>query len=220
MNASDSQPPTPPPPAADIAARKHRQHQFSLGLYPSPVLRAVCPPVETFDSTLRDLVQEMFELMRAHCGIGLAGPQVALEQRVLVAAFEDRRLCLTNPHVLQAAQPGEFIEGCLSLPGLRRRMSRPERIRVTGYDQTGRKISFAATGLWARVIQHELDHLNGVLICDRGCPVDEECEQIPVVVPAVLVKERERHSTPGPGRSRRSAPQPGPTRPGSPTDAL
>jgi peptide deformylase len=149
-------------------------HRFSLVLHPDPILRVVCPPVETFDSTLRDLVQEMFDFMHAHGGIGLAGPQVAIQQRVLVAAIEGRPLCLTNPEIRAAAELDHAVEGCLSLPDLRVNVRRPERLLVTAYDPCGRKVNFGVSGLWARVIQHELDHLNGVLILDHGPPLQED----------------------------------------------
>jgi peptide deformylase len=194
VNSTDDKLPDSGASARELAERQRRLSHLSLVLYPDPVLRSVCQPVETFDSTLRDFVREMFELMQTHGGIGLAGPQVALEQRLLIAAIEEKHLCLTNPEIQDASEPGEFIEGCLSLPDVRVKVPRPERIRVTGHDQYGRKIRFGATGLWARVIQHELDHLNGVLICDRGRPLGEECLQCPLRLPAVLVEERKRQS--------------------------
>jgi peptide deformylase len=206
--------------SGEAAAREHRLHRLSLVLYPDPVLRAVCPPVEVFDSSLRDLVQEMFDLMQSHGGIGLAAPQVALEQRVLVAAIEGRHLCLANPEVRDAAEPAEFLEGCLSLPGVRVKVARPERIRVTGFDPCGRKTSFGATGLWARVIQHELDHLNGVLICDRGHPVAEQCAQCPLMLPAVLLEERKQRSHPHVRLPKPSAHKARPDPPGDPSAAI
>jgi peptide deformylase len=180
----------------EVVARKHRRHRLSLVLYPNAVLRTVCLPVETFDHTLRDLVQEMFELMRTHSGIGLAGPQVAIPQRVLVCEIEGRQWCLTNPEVQATGAPGWFTEGCLSLPGVRVAIHRLERIRVTGYDTRGQRRCFGATGLWARVIQHELDHLNGVLISDYGPPVVAAGPAPQVAWPASLVGERKRVSLP------------------------
>ena len=116
--------------------------KLSLVSYPDPVLRAICHAVDRFDSTLSDLVQEMFSLMQTHAGIGLAGPQVALEQRVLVCAIQGRQLCLTNAEIHESSQPGEFVEGCLSLPNIQISVTRPERIQVSGYDIRGRKIRF------------------------------------------------------------------------------
>lgn len=138
-----------------------------LAVYPDPVLRTVCPPVEQFDTGLRELVEDMLGCMRFHGGIGLAAPQVALEKRLFVCGMNDEFLVLANPQIKEAGQEGEMVEGCLSLPFLQVNVPRPERVEVTGYDPSGRKQSLTATGLWARVIQHEMDHLNGVLICDH-----------------------------------------------------
>jgi len=196
-----------------------RLRRLNLVLHPDPVLRTVCPPVGVFDSTLRDLVQEMFELMQAHGGIGLAGPQVAVEQRVFVALLGGRYLCLTNPVVQDKDEPGEFLEACLSLPGVRVKVLRPERLHVTGYNQCGRRVSLGATGLWARVIQHELDHLNGVLILDRGNPTGETCVQPISRLPAVLLDESKRRSRPLARRPTRLAHEPRLPPPPAPTAA-
>ena len=173
----------------EIVARRRQLPKLSLVYYPNPILRAICRPVDSFDGTLRDLVREMFSLMQMHGGIGLAGPQVAVEQRVFVCAIQGRQLCLTNPEIQEAGKPGEFVEGCLCLPDVHISVLRPERIRVSGYDARGRKTRFGATGLWARVIQHELDHLNGVLICDRGAPPTQSRGTRLPTLPAELVEE-------------------------------
>jgi len=170
--------------------------RLSLVLFPDPVLRTVCEPVERFDSTLRDVADEMMEMMRRHSGIGLASPQVGLRQRLFVCRIEEHPLVLTNMEVKDASEPRDFVEGCLSLPGVQVNVRRPERIRVTGYDLRGRRQSFGATGLWARVIQHELDHLNGVLICDYQHHESEKCSHCPLELPAVLVEERKHQSRP------------------------
>lgn len=170
-------------------ARCGQAPELSLVYYPDSILRAVCRPVDHFDSALHDLVQEMFSLMQSRMGIGLAGPQVAVEQRVFVCAIEGRQLCLTNPEIHKFGESGAFVEGCLSLPDVHINVLRPERIRVSGYDARGRKTRFGATGLWARVIQHELDHLNGVLICDRGEPPAQPGVSSPPAWPATLVEE-------------------------------
>lgn len=172
-------------------------HRLSLVLYPDTILRAVCEPVEAFDSTLRDVADEMLALMRQHGGIGLAAPQVGLRQRLIVGGLDDLPFVLANVEVQDASNPRDAVEGCLSLPGTRINVGRPERIRVTGYDLHGQRRSFGATGLWARVIQHELDHLNGVLICDYNHPEQEKCEHCPLELPAELVEERKHLSRPG-----------------------
>jgi len=179
---------------------------LSLVLYPDQVLRTVCEPVEVFDSALRDLAEEMLTLMRHHSGIGLAAPQVGLRHRLIVCGMAERLFTLTNFEVKDATEPRDFIEGCLSLPGIQVNVRRPERIRVTGYDLHGQRRSFGAVGLWARVIQHELDHLNGVLICDYKQPEAESCLHCPLELPAVLIEERKHQSRPSRQRGSTAAP--------------
>lgn len=171
-------------------------HRLSLVLYPDTLLRTVCEPVEAFDSALRDVADEMLALMRQHRGIGLAAPQAGLRHRLIVCGLEDRLFALSNFEIKDATEPGDFIEGCLSLPGVQVNVRRPERVRITGYDLHGQRRSFGAAGLWARVIQHELDHLNGVLICDYHHPERKECAHCPLDLPAVLVEERKHQSRP------------------------
>jgi peptide deformylase len=173
---------------AEVTERKWRLARLSLVLHPDAVLRELCPPVEGFDSTLGDLFQEMCDLMLAHRGIGLAAPQVAVKQRLLVCQIAARQLRLTNPEVQAAGTSGIMTEGCLSLPDVQVTISRPERIQVKGYDDHGRQRRFDATGLWARVIQHELDHLNGVLILDHGPLVAQGHVAVSGEPPASLVE--------------------------------
>ncbi len=158
-----------------MAERRQRLHRLGLVLHPDPLLRAVCAPVVRFDSTLRDLLEAMDDLMTGHGGIGLAGPQVAIKQRLLVCRIGERSLRLMNPEVRAAGISGWLTEGCLSLPDTLVTVLRPERIEVKGYDERGGRRSFSATGLWARVIQHELDHLNGVLILESTGTVLAAC---------------------------------------------
>jgi peptide deformylase len=160
-------------PGAGITGHPSRIRPLALVFHPDPVLRTVCEPVDTFDSTLRDVAEEMLALMHHHEGIGLAAPQVGLRQRLIVASIANHRLVLVNPEILAASGPRDFVEGCLSLPGVQANVRRPERIRVAGYDAHGRRRSFGAVGLWARVVQHEVDHLNGVLILDYDHPAVE-----------------------------------------------
>jgi len=171
-------------------------HRLRLVLHPDSVLREVCHPIEQFDSTLRDIADEMLGLMRCHRGIGLAAPQVGLRHRLIVCGIEHQLFVLTNFDVKDASEPRDFVEGCLSLPGVQVNVRRPERIRVTGYDVHGQRRSFGATGLWARVLQHELDHLNGVLICDYNHPPGEKCGHCPLELPTELIEERKHQSRP------------------------
>jgi peptide deformylase len=135
-----------------------------------PVLRARALPVERFDDELRAEVQRMGELMHDALGVGLAATQLGVLHRVLVfkAYVDDPVTALVNPVVEWMSEELELgDEGCLSLPGVHVEVERHARVRVRARDQTGEEIEIEAEGLEARVIQHEVDHLDGVLILDR-----------------------------------------------------
>jgi len=156
---------------AETRQRRKELGRLSLRVFPDTVLREKCVSVERFDSTLRDLLAEMLVLMRVHNGIGLAAPQVGLRQRLFVAEIEGCPLCVVNPTIRVLAGEAALCEGCLSLPGVAVNVTRPDYIVASGYDERGWKQHWPAIGLGARVIQHETDHLNGVLIIDHGTPV-------------------------------------------------
>ena len=143
---------------------------LSLRLYPDSVLRQVCEPVEQFDRWLADVLDEMLVLMRANSGIGLAGPQVGIAQRLFVSEIDEQTICLVNPVMTLRTGEAEMVEGCLSLPGIQVNVGRNQDIAVEGYDARGRKRKHQLQGLWARLMQHEIDHLDGIIICDRGQP--------------------------------------------------
>jgi peptide deformylase len=135
-----------------------------------PVLRAKALPVERFDEELEVEVQRMGELMHDALGVGLAATQLGVLHRVLVykAYVDDPVTALVNPEfewLSEELEPGD--EGCLSLPGVHVEVERHAQVRVRGRDQAGAEIEIEAEGLEARVIQHEVDHLDGVLILDR-----------------------------------------------------
>lgn len=135
-----------------------------------PALRAVAVPVERFDESLRVEVERMGELMHDALGIGLAATQVGVLHRVLVyrAYADDPLTALVNPVLEWTSEEKEAAEeGCLSLPGVHVEVQRPARVRVSARDAGGEKLLVEAEGLEARVIQHEMDHLDGVLIVDR-----------------------------------------------------
>ena len=135
-----------------------------------PVLRATALPVERFDEELKEEVQSMGELMHDALGVGLAATQLGVLHRVLVykAYVDDPVTALVNPVLEWTSEELEFAEeGCLSLPGVHVEVERPIQVRVRAQDATGKQVEVEAEGLEARVIQHEIDHLNGVLILDR-----------------------------------------------------
>jgi len=135
-----------------------------------PVLRATAVPVERFDEGLRTEVARMGELMHDALGVGLAATQVGILHRVLVfkAYEEDPLRALANPEIeWQSEELETASEGCLSLPAVHVEVERPARVRVRAHDEHGEPVEIEAEGLEARVIQHEIDHLDGVLILDR-----------------------------------------------------
>jgi len=135
-----------------------------------PVLRSRALAVDTFDDGLRDQVRRMGALMNDALGIGLAATQVGLMNRVLVYRVDGEGpiAVLVNPVLEWAGEEREPMEeGCLSLPGVLVEVERPVHVRVRAQDERGEEIVIEASGLEARVIQHEMDHLDGVLILDR-----------------------------------------------------
>ena len=147
---------------------KSKKRKFNLRIFPDEILTQVCSPVDMFNGELRDIFHEMLVLMRAKEGIGLAGPQVGITKRLFVCELEEQVLCLANPTINIGVGESWLVEGCLSLPGIQADVKRNEQILVKGYDAEGEMKKFRMTGMWARVIQHETDHLDGILINERG----------------------------------------------------
>ena len=144
-------------------------------VYGDPALRTRARPVEVFDAALADEVQRMGRLMDDAIGIGLAATQLGVMHRVLVYRVEpDAPLgVLVNPEIDWKGDELEIMEeGCLSLPGVGVEVERPIHVRVRAIDERGAPLTIEASGLEARVIQHEIDHLDGVLILDR-CSRDQ-----------------------------------------------
>src|SRR5436190_21493288 len=135
-----------------------------------PVLRTRARPVDRFDDALREEVARMGEIMNDALGVGLAATQLGVLHRLLVYRVQPESdvAALVNPEVEWAGEVQEGAEeGCLSLPEVLVEVERPLHVRVRGRDETGDEVVVEATGLEARVIQHEIDHLDGVLILDR-----------------------------------------------------
>jgi peptide deformylase len=120
----------------------------------------------------------MLLLMRLHHGIGLAAPQVGVQRRLFVCEIQETTLCLVNPEIRSSKGTAAQVEGCLSLPKTEVDVVRNEEVHVRGYDGDGQAVELSPKGLWARVIQHEIDHLNGILIFDRGKPMPAQRFQI------------------------------------------
>lgn len=134
-----------------------------------PVLRQRADEVTDIDARLVRLVDDMFTTMYDAPGVGLAAPQVGVQKRFFIYDLDhgDGQQVLINPVVEESDGEWEFTEGCLSIPGLHFDIVRPRRIHVTGVDLEGREVSLEADDYLARVIQHELDHLDGVLMLER-----------------------------------------------------
>ncbi|MBL8826961.1 MAG: peptide deformylase [Planctomycetaceae bacterium] len=134
-------------------------------------------PLRRVDAELRGMIAEMFDLMYAHKGVGLAANQVDLPYRFFIvnptgdAQQKSEERVFINPVLTMPRGSVEDEEGCLSLPGLYAPVRRPERIHVNAYDLSGNEIDFEATGLMSRVVQHESDHLDGVMFIDRVSPM-------------------------------------------------
>jgi peptide deformylase len=146
-------------------AALHKVRKFG-----DPVLRASALPVERFDEALKVEVERMGELMHDALGVGLAATQLGVLHRVLVyrADPEDPVTALVNPALEWTSEEREVAEeGCLSLPGVHVEVERPAQVKVRARDAAGQELEIEAEGLQARVIQHEIDHLDGVLILDR-----------------------------------------------------
>jgi peptide deformylase len=136
-----------------------------------PVLKSRATPVDRFDDSLRRQVARMAGIMGDALGVGLAAPQLGVSQRLLVyrVGTDAPVIALTNPELEWRSDDQEVLEeGCLSLPGIQVDVERPLHVRVRGSDEQGDARLIEASGLEARVIQHEMDHLDGVLILDRA----------------------------------------------------
>src|SRR5215218_8057330 len=159
------------PPALDPEAEARRIAAMSLiRRLGDPVLKSSATPVDRYDDSLRGQVQRMAGIMGDALGVGLAAPQLGVSQRLLVYRVgpEAALIALANPEIEWRSEESETLEeGCLSIPGIQVDVERPVYVRVRARDEEGDDRLVEASGLEARVIQHEIDHLDGVLILDR-----------------------------------------------------
>jgi peptide deformylase len=158
-------------PALDPEAEARRTAAMSfIRKLGDPVLKSSATPVDRFDDSLRRQVSRMAGIMGDAFGVGLAAPQLGISQRLLVYRVgpDAPVIALANPELEWASGDQEvFDEGCLSIPGITVDVERPVHVRVRAVDEEGETRLVEASGLEARVIQHEMDHLDGVLILDR-----------------------------------------------------
>ena len=156
-----------------------------LVTYPDPVLRARAREVTAVDTSIRDLADEMLQIMREEDGVGLAAPQVGASVRMFVTAAQEGESApervYVNPVIVSCAGALDASEeGCLSLPGIRGTIRRPPvvTVRATGID--GEEFTLTSSGLLARCWQHEIDHLDGILIIDRMSAIDRLASRKPL----------------------------------------
>ncbi len=143
-----------------------------------PVLRQTAEPVATIDDEVRHLIDEMLETMYDADGVGLAAPQIGLSRRIIVVDVHEGEVPafgLVNPVIVERSHEVERgEEGCLSIPGLKEIVERAARVVVEGLDRDGNTRRIEASGLLARALQHEVDHLDGILFLDRVSPLKRQ----------------------------------------------
>ncbi len=144
---------------------------FSIRTYGDPVLKSKAAPVTEVDGKLIRLVDDMFDtLYESDLGIALAAPQIGVQKQVFVWELDDRPMAVFNPEIVESSGEWVYDEGCLSIPGLYVEMARPKQVLMRGIGLDGETIEIEADELEARLYQHELDHLHGVLMFDRMTP--------------------------------------------------
>ncbi len=147
--------------------------------YPEKILKEKTPVLKNIDAVTQRLVDDMIETMHAAHGIGLAANQVGVLQRLCIIDLSSREnkiplIALINPVVVEKEGVAEAEEGCLSIPGYLTTLKRAEKVLVRGVDREGKEIEIEGTGLLARALQHEIDHLEGLLFIDRMSPIRRE----------------------------------------------
>lgn len=151
---------------------------YAIRTFGDPVLTSPAAEVTEIDGKVARLVEDMFDtLYTTDSGIGLAAPQIGVRKQIFVWDLEDEPMVVINPEIVESR--GEFVydEGCLSIPGLYIEMVRPDEVLMRGLDLEGNTVEIEASGLEGRLFQHELDHLNGVLMFDR-LPPDQRKEAL------------------------------------------
>ena len=141
---------------------------FPVRTFGDPVLRTVAEPVDDFSSALERLVEDLFETMYNAPGVGLAAPQIGIAKRIFVADIgEDEPFVMINPEIVETSGEWTYDEGCLSVPERFWPVSCPAFARARGLDVDGNEVEYAGEELLGRVLQHEIDHLDGMLLLER-----------------------------------------------------
>ena len=140
---------------------------MKIVFYPNPILRKKTKPILEFNSKLEKIISEMTEIMQQNDGAGLAGPQVGISQQIFLADDGNGLRVFINPKIIwRSAEKIIIEEGCLSFPGIFLEIERPKEVKIEFSDKNNQKQILKADGLLARIIQHEYDHLQGVLFID------------------------------------------------------
>ncbi|HVB05758.1 MAG TPA: peptide deformylase [Acidimicrobiales bacterium] len=140
---------------------------YTIRLFPDPVLRQRSHEVEEIDGPLRKLAEDMIETMYEAPGLGLAAPQVGVQRRMFVYDVGDGPQAVVNPAIVEFSGEWNYSEGCLSIPGLYFDLTRPKEVLLRGVDLDGEELEIEADELLARCFQHEMDHLDGILVLER-----------------------------------------------------
>ena len=135
---------------------------------PNPILKQKALPVTQFDASLEKLLQDMLETMRVEKGVGLAAPQVGILQRIFVAEYRRKLHFFINPIIIAAKGKAMGEEGCLSIPNIRLKVERATSISIQAQNPNGSTFTLKLNNMMARIAQHEIDHLEGILITDRS----------------------------------------------------
>jgi len=177
---------------AEREAEREARRQLALAQirqYPDTVLRMKAPAVEDFDDDLKRLATRLTELMKDANGVGLAATQVGVLRRVFVfAPGEDEVGVLVNPEIVRRGDEAETDdEGCLSIQGVTMPVDRSTSVRIEGRDASGEEVAYDLEGTPARIVQHELDHLDGTLILDRTTP-EARREALAALRPRLVIR--------------------------------
>ena len=152
---------------------------LDIRTYPDPVLLRVAEPVTRFDDALRRLLNDMAETMYAADGVGLAAPQVGVSRRIVVIDVGEGLIELINPVITKREGSVVGGEGCLSVPNFEGEVERAEYIECEFFDRKGKRMKLASDGILAIAVQHELDHLDGILFIDKATVLTPK-ETVPV----------------------------------------
>lgn len=144
-----------------------KKTELKLVTWPNKILNIKCKPVAFVDEQIREILDEMYNVMVEKKGIGLAANQVGLDKRLIVIGLDEQVFKLVNPYIFKKEGNIKIVEGCLSFPGLEIEVKRAKKIWVSALNHKGEEINIEATDLLAVVFQHEIDHINGITFIKR-----------------------------------------------------